>query len=741
MFARCSNCQTQFALDDRQVGPDGAAVRCSVCGYVFRTRGPEGTEPVPWQIRTVEDQVFTAPDLMTVREWISEGRLHPDDRVSRTGEHWVRLGEMPEFSDAFSGFPDLPSVFSPASADSDDVADGAGPAELGPPPDFRSDEPSDDLDHVEQLQDEDSHSIDVRGLLEAGPAREADAPAALRTEDEVIAARFTGKATPTPSAPRSRPTPIEIAGILSNPAGAETSRPQPVRVAPVTAGRSMLDVATERARSDSAASKGAPGSSAGRDDEPAEVRAQAEPAATTAEARAPAEPAAATAEVLVDAHQRSAWPLVTGLGLLCTAAVVFGVPQVRTRVLALAGVKTADPMQELPELAVARRAIASGDPGALGQAETALRERMTKVDPETLPELELSLVEVLSVRALSSAVWASVDPAAAEQLALDVQDDAERAELLFSQTSLTRLPPLDVERVRARLRLVQGKAPDLILRRYPQDGDPEVRALVRAATLWQSPDAPTPVGAVAGLSALSEPSIIARVVLVLAYHRSGDERAASELAEALGQEYTAHPLVRALDAWLKSADGGEQADEPAVSADAADVAEPPVAASSGADEDAQDAEQPEIVEVQEDDPAPSGGQSGGSDEPTGMGIDKMIDVGCSRIEEGRAKDGIDLLMKALDRRPADVDIAICLGEGHTRLGNWGTALRYYERALQRSPKIGSALRGAARAARRSGATDKAVEYYQRVLEVEPRNTEARAFLDEQSGTSPAKASE
>lgn len=132
MLVRCANCQTEFSLDDRQVGPDGASVRCSVCAYVFRVEAPSSREAT-WHIRTVEDLSFTSPDLPTLRQWIREGRLHPDDEVSRTGRHWLRLGDMPEFSGAFRGFGGLPEVFVEVAAES-----GGAMEELGPPPSFGS---------------------------------------------------------------------------------------------------------------------------------------------------------------------------------------------------------------------------------------------------------------------------------------------------------------------------------------------------------------------------------------------------------------------------------------------------------------------------------------------------------------------------------------------------------------------------------------------------------------------------
>ncbi|MEM6995034.1 MAG: zinc-ribbon domain-containing protein, partial [Myxococcota bacterium] len=130
MIVRCANCQTEFSLDDRQVGPDGAPVRCSVCMYVFRVE-PPATREASWQIRTVEGLSFTAPDLTTLRQWIREGRLHPEDEVSRTGKNWLRLGDMPEFSEVFRGFGGLPEVFTEMASDRTSAMD-----ELGPPPSF-----------------------------------------------------------------------------------------------------------------------------------------------------------------------------------------------------------------------------------------------------------------------------------------------------------------------------------------------------------------------------------------------------------------------------------------------------------------------------------------------------------------------------------------------------------------------------------------------------------------------------
>lgn len=141
MIVRCPNCGTEFGFDDRQVG-EGLTVRCSVCKHVFKVSAAAapGASPasLTWQIRTTDDTSFTAPDVATLREWISEGRLTPDDQVSRTGRSWMRLGEMPELADLFSrqeGGGGIPGVVKPVPPVRPPVvAQPPRPAVSPPPP-------------------------------------------------------------------------------------------------------------------------------------------------------------------------------------------------------------------------------------------------------------------------------------------------------------------------------------------------------------------------------------------------------------------------------------------------------------------------------------------------------------------------------------------------------------------------------------------------------------------------------
>jgi predicted Zn finger-like uncharacterized protein len=446
LIVRCSNCQTQFSLDDAQVGPDGAPVRCSVCAYVFRVDAPSGRAPLPWQVRTVEDLMWSAADLGTLRSWITEGRLHPDDRISRTGKNWIRLGDMPEFSDAFGGFADLPSMVSPVTRP---MADDA--SDLGPPPDFAGGEVA---GVVERVPQDSSHGIDVSGLLGPLPPpppsrtidmREHDlddeptvarpAPTGER-EDVVVrrraerpraheaakgrrdasgtarvhrddvggpeprlsemedsgAVRLPPPPPPPPAPPsrrkRSAPTPPET------PAQGLLLAPEPLPPAPTPPPRpmSMLGAVTAHVKPITAPPSSLPDTSESSDVSPSVSR----------ESRGgmmAAEPS--YADAVVRPRRRSAWPLWAGLGLLCGAAVVFGIPQIRERVLGSVGDGDGDAAEPPAAIADARAAIAAGDPAALEAADAGLTKALeSELPAEHHRTVSLVLVEVLATRAL-----------------------------------------------------------------------------------------------------------------------------------------------------------------------------------------------------------------------------------------------------------------------------------------------------------------------------------------------------
>jgi len=140
MDVRCERCKTQYVFDDDQVGEAGLTVRCSNCGHVFKVkrkalvvtvpvkpgelgetpiatadihRGAAasvpaasargGAERVPdWTLRKPNGDVYPFRDLSTLQKWVVERKASREDEVSRQGEPWRRLSELPELEPFFA---------------------------------------------------------------------------------------------------------------------------------------------------------------------------------------------------------------------------------------------------------------------------------------------------------------------------------------------------------------------------------------------------------------------------------------------------------------------------------------------------------------------------------------------------------------------------------------------------------------------------------------------------------------
>jgi Tfp pilus assembly protein PilF len=335
--------------------------------------------------------------------------------------------------------------------------------------------------------------------------------------------------------------------------------------------------------------------------------------------------------------------------------------------------------------------------------------------------LRLVRVELLSTRALLSLLRAPVDPIAAQQLRWLARDQAERAAQLFAGIDTSVLDdPARVERARARLRLVQGAPVDPGNVRALE---PETRVLLASASLWDESAPAVPRTVIDQLEALEQPSMVARLALALAHVRTEDDEAASKVLEQILAQAPEQPIALAMRQHLASetpplGESGETAPDTGAQPDAS-VEDTPVELDAPSAPETPD----RPVASASRDPAPSGSGSG-------MSVARLIDKGCTMVEEGKASEGVELLQRAKDKRPKEIDVLICLGEGYLKLKNYTAALRHFEQAASRSPRLGSALRGAARAAAKAGNVDTAVNWYQRVLDGEPRNAEAAKYLAE-----------
>ncbi|MBV1862396.1 MAG: zinc-ribbon domain-containing protein, partial [Nannocystaceae bacterium] len=464
MFVRCSNCQTQFSLDDRQVASDGVAVRCAVCRYVFRVEPPDGAATQAWRVQTVDGDLFEAEDVPTMRVWIREGRLHPDDTISRTGKHWIRLGDMPEFSDAFGGFPDLPAVLGPPEAEP--VATGEL-SSVGPPPSYAGDDvPTEASDVVQPVDRDHSERLDMSGLF-LSPDLD---PESSDPDDTVVRGRAEGLSedtvsvspgvvsrtssfedsasmvlddlvvpepepefapVPVPGGPRRKPkhqtTKVRIvaglesadpeaSGVLRVLGEAEDPEIDAVQPhsersgetrRPTTSG-SMLGAVTAHVKSEPV--KALAGLRPPVADEPAvEVSTAAVPDVPSTDEPMPAEVSLDSVSVSVpEPKRRSSWPLFAGLGLLCGAAVVFGIPQVRERVLGTRG--------------VAGPAALGSRPAAIAQVDAAVREgTLETLDSAIASAAQGVTLEGLSPSGRADVALAGAEARAAQAIALRLQ--------------------------------------------------------------------------------------------------------------------------------------------------------------------------------------------------------------------------------------------------------------------------------------------------------------------------------
>jgi predicted Zn finger-like uncharacterized protein len=228
VIIRCTKCSTEFALDPSQVGPEGVTLRCSVCSHMFHAEPDPEAMPAPWKLATADRQVFTLPDLRRVLEQVEDGRLRPDDQISHTGQTWLRLGEMPEFSSLFIGAEGLPRVFKA-------IESHAAAVETAPPPPAYG-------SAVDELRREETVRFNIHaiaGTASAGaraparPPEEAPAPAPVPAPPDYD--------SPLP-APPDYDSPVSRRGRAPGvPEPRSFAEPKPAKKAPA----SMLEAVTK----------------------------------------------------------------------------------------------------------------------------------------------------------------------------------------------------------------------------------------------------------------------------------------------------------------------------------------------------------------------------------------------------------------------------------------------------------------------------------------------------------------
>ncbi len=644
---------------------------------------------------------FFAPDLKTLRLWITEGRLHPDDQVSRTGKHWLRLGDMPEFSTAFAGFKGLPEVFS--------VSESPALDELGPPPSFAGS----GSDGVPEFTSPPTPT----GVIAIDPSKPAHG----------VNKSYVGK-LPQPDPP---PAPfdgsageVEIGGSMPDIPGAaydgpEPGAPTPIELTPSGRPLSMLQAVTSHVQPITRATTD-PATAASMSAAPAAAPTAAATPSASVSTRSDSPSSSAlhkrsfSAEISRSSarmkRSRSSWPLIAALGGLTGVAVVFGIPSIRERVFgAAAGIVGGDEAEAAdPQLEAARAALTTLDVAALAAADDALAQR----GPDDAAAMALR-AEIAATDVLTDAIAAIV-----------------RDEPVTPTAATDPFVKVSQPRAAALVALARGAAATTA------GADEETALIAQAAGLWRRADAPVPAGVISGLESLPERSGLATLVLSLAYLRGGDRKRAAELAAGILEDAKGQPAALVLHAAATETGGGLD-DVPLVADDdGGAAAEGTGAQASGGGTGGETADAPSTTGEEPGDetgapaPASSGGGPG-----AGLSIDALIARGCDKVDGGDASGGVKMLEKAHDRRPNDVDVLSCLGTGYSKLGSYTTALKYYKLALDRSPRFTSALRGAGKAAAKLGRTGEAVAYYRRLLAVVPTDETAQDYVDAHGGSS------
>ncbi|MEZ4454740.1 MAG: hypothetical protein R3B09_35145, partial [Nannocystaceae bacterium] len=599
---------------------------------------------------------------------------------------WIRLGDIAELSTLFIGFEGLPRVFkareaAPAATPS---ISGSG---IAPPPDF-----GEDLEEIPPFGVGNEPRASQSGpmsMLEA--VTKAVSTPARAAEDDAPAARKS-----------SRSEPILVADLAASQSGAPRLPGTPSQLTEP----SLSDAPTGRVQPPAGRGQTGPqaptGPLEGSLTNEVNPSAAAEPS-LQAEISAPPPPE----------PRRGGLGWVAALGVAAGLAVMLGIPSIRAKIFG-GGDAVAGPGAPPKPLA----AVVDEDPVDLQQADQALyllglaettkaQSTLQKIidervrRSESVDDLRLAQAELILSRALSFKIALSIDPAAVDGTARSrAQEDETWA------TDLVQEIPKDKVKDETRWQRVQGllavvKGHNAEAAAAVPRGEDELGLVIAAATLWESTENPVPPGIISGIQGLQKPSTLARSILALALWRGGDTLGAMKVVLAVQQEVVDQPLANTLHKALTQALAEEQ--------DPVEVTPP------------DPSETPPPVEVKKPNPPTSTGPDFGPAET-------RTQRGCDKVRSGDASGGIKLLLAAIDANQVGIDTYLCLGEGYSKLGNHGSSLAFFERALNQAPKHRAALEGAAHAAERLKRTSKATDLYKRLLAVDPGNEAAKAFL-------------
>ncbi|MDC0717438.1 protein kinase domain-containing protein [Nannocystis bainbridge] len=122
-------------------------------------------------------------------------------------------------------------------------------------------------------------------------------------------------------------------------------------------------------------------------------------------------------------------------------------------------------------------------------------------------------------------------------------------------------------------------------------------------------------------------------------------------------------------------------------------------------------------------------------------IEERIDEGCFQVRARDAEAGAKILQAVLAEKPFQVEALRCLAQGLKTIGDFPQSEVYFEQLMAATNERNlTALLGLAQVNEAMTRYDRAADYYQRVLKIDPDNKSAQAFLGSKNGASaPAPA--
>lgn len=133
MDVSCPQCETIYELDADQISGSSVSLKCSQCQHLFRFSVSEENQK-RWMIRSAESgDVVYVSGLDSVYEKIMDRSIDRSDEISRTGDKWVTLEEIGEFTPVFQVLDSIASML-PKPPEESRSPEPAFTPETPPPP-------------------------------------------------------------------------------------------------------------------------------------------------------------------------------------------------------------------------------------------------------------------------------------------------------------------------------------------------------------------------------------------------------------------------------------------------------------------------------------------------------------------------------------------------------------------------------------------------------------------------------